>query len=162
MSISDIKRRSPVSNTIVVGLADGYVGYCPTIYGVLGTYTMWTNVGTPAAEKKIAKDLVFGACTAPPCGDYNYLLSTGGNAGGNIDYAQRRSAAVVNGLTPVPPADMSTDYNDFVIVAKGSIFDGGGAVGSRHGDVLYYSSIANALELRCDDLNETGGATCLY
>src|SRR5690606_36084688 len=32
----DIKRRSPVSNTIVVGLTDGYGGYCPTIYGVLG------------------------------------------------------------------------------------------------------------------------------
>lgn len=32
----DIKRRSPVSNTIVVGLTDGLNGYCPTIYGFLG------------------------------------------------------------------------------------------------------------------------------
>jgi hypothetical protein len=32
----DIKRRSPVPNTIVVGLTDGYNGYCPTIYGFLG------------------------------------------------------------------------------------------------------------------------------
>ncbi len=32
----DIKRRSPVSNTMVVGLADGFGGYCPTIYGFLG------------------------------------------------------------------------------------------------------------------------------
>ena len=32
----DIKRRSPVKNTIVVGLTDGFGGYCPTIYGVLG------------------------------------------------------------------------------------------------------------------------------
>ncbi|MCK9410669.1 MAG: hypothetical protein M0Q53_00115 [Prolixibacteraceae bacterium] len=32
----DIKRRSPVSNTIVVGLTDGYGGYCPTQYGVMG------------------------------------------------------------------------------------------------------------------------------
>lgn len=32
----DIKRRSPSSTTIVVGLTDGHGGYCPTIYGVLG------------------------------------------------------------------------------------------------------------------------------
>ncbi len=32
----DIKRRSPVGNTIVVGMTDGYNGYCPTIYGLLG------------------------------------------------------------------------------------------------------------------------------
>ncbi len=32
----DIKRRSPAPITAVVGLADGYGGYCPTIYGVLG------------------------------------------------------------------------------------------------------------------------------
>lgn len=32
----DIKRRSPVSNTIVVSLTDGRGGYCPTIYGFLG------------------------------------------------------------------------------------------------------------------------------
>jgi len=32
----DIKRRSPVDNTIVVGLSDGLNGYCPTIYGFLG------------------------------------------------------------------------------------------------------------------------------
>src|SRR5690606_19687374 len=28
----DIKHRSPVSNTIVVGLTDGLNGYCPTVY----------------------------------------------------------------------------------------------------------------------------------
>lgn len=32
----DIKRRSPVPNTIVVGLTDGLNGYCPTVYGFLG------------------------------------------------------------------------------------------------------------------------------
>ncbi len=32
----DIKRRSPAPLTAVIGLADGYCGYCPTIYGVLG------------------------------------------------------------------------------------------------------------------------------
>lgn len=32
----DIKRRSPTPFTAVVGLADGYCGYCPTIAGVLG------------------------------------------------------------------------------------------------------------------------------
>ncbi len=32
----DIKRRSPALHTAVVGLADGYCGYCPTIAGVLG------------------------------------------------------------------------------------------------------------------------------
>lgn len=32
----DIKRRSPAPYTAVVGLADGYCGYCPTIAGVMG------------------------------------------------------------------------------------------------------------------------------
>jgi neutral ceramidase len=32
----DIKRRSPAPLTAVVGLADGYCGYCPTIAGVMG------------------------------------------------------------------------------------------------------------------------------
>ncbi len=32
----DIKRRSPSKNTIIVGLTDGYGGYCPTISGLLG------------------------------------------------------------------------------------------------------------------------------
>lgn len=32
----DIKRRSPAPITAVVGLTDGYCGYCPTIYGILG------------------------------------------------------------------------------------------------------------------------------
>ena len=32
----DIKRRSPAPITAVVGLTDGFGGYCPTIYGVLG------------------------------------------------------------------------------------------------------------------------------
>jgi hypothetical protein len=32
----DIKRRSPAPFTAVVGLADGFCGYCPTIYGILG------------------------------------------------------------------------------------------------------------------------------
>jgi neutral ceramidase len=32
----DIKRRSPAKSTIVVGLTDGYHGYCPTIYGLVG------------------------------------------------------------------------------------------------------------------------------
>ena len=32
----DIKRRSPAPITAVVGLADGFCGCCPTIYGILG------------------------------------------------------------------------------------------------------------------------------
>ena len=32
----DIKRRSPTPITAIVGLTDGYGGYCPTIYGILG------------------------------------------------------------------------------------------------------------------------------
>ncbi|MFO7900295.1 MAG: hypothetical protein R6V58_14700 [Planctomycetota bacterium] len=32
----DIKRRSPAPLTAVCGIADGYAGYCPTAYGVLG------------------------------------------------------------------------------------------------------------------------------
>ncbi len=32
----DIKHRSPAPITAVVGLTDGYGGYCPTIYGLLG------------------------------------------------------------------------------------------------------------------------------
>ncbi len=32
----DIKRRSPFAITSVVGIADGYHGYCPTVYGALG------------------------------------------------------------------------------------------------------------------------------
>lgn len=32
----DIKRRSPTPLTAVVGLTDGYCGYCPTIAGILG------------------------------------------------------------------------------------------------------------------------------
>jgi len=32
----DIKRRSPAKATAVVGLADGYGGYCPTLYGIMG------------------------------------------------------------------------------------------------------------------------------
>ena len=32
----DIKRRSPAPITVVVGLADGFNGYCPTTYGILG------------------------------------------------------------------------------------------------------------------------------
>lgn len=32
----DIKRRSPAPLTGVVGIADGYNGYCPTTYGILG------------------------------------------------------------------------------------------------------------------------------
>lgn len=32
----DIKHRSPVPNTIVIGLTDGLNGYCPTVYGLMG------------------------------------------------------------------------------------------------------------------------------
>ncbi|MFV2070853.1 MAG: hypothetical protein ACC645_28130, partial [Pirellulales bacterium] len=32
----DIKRRSPAPLTVIVGMADGYCGYCPTIAGILG------------------------------------------------------------------------------------------------------------------------------
>jgi hypothetical protein len=32
----DIKHRSAAGITAVIGLADGYGGYCPTIYGILG------------------------------------------------------------------------------------------------------------------------------
>lgn len=45
----DIKRRSPVSNTMVVGLSDGFGGYCPTINGIVGggysgTSISWTRL----------------------------------------------------------------------------------------------------------------------
>lgn len=32
----DIKRRSPAKYTGIFGLADGYNGYCPTMYGIIG------------------------------------------------------------------------------------------------------------------------------
>lgn len=55
----DIKQRSPFAGTAVLGLADGYVGYCPTIYGVLGGgYTgapiAWTRL-EPYAGYKIVE-----------------------------------------------------------------------------------------------------------
>ncbi len=55
----DIKRRSPAPITAVVGLADGYCGYCPTIYGILGGgYTgdpiSWTRL-EPYAGYKIVE-----------------------------------------------------------------------------------------------------------
>lgn len=55
----DIKRRSPAPITAVVGLADGYGGYCPTIYGILGGgYSgqpiYWTRL-EPTAGYKIVE-----------------------------------------------------------------------------------------------------------
>lgn len=55
----DIKRRSPAQITAVVGLADGYCGYCPTIHGILGGgYTAdpisWTRL-EPYAGYKIVE-----------------------------------------------------------------------------------------------------------
>src|SRR5690606_21909277 len=55
----DIKRRSPFLGTAVVGLADGYAGYCPTIYGIIGGgYTgapiAWTRL-EPYAGYKIVE-----------------------------------------------------------------------------------------------------------
>ncbi|MCF6310869.1 MAG: hypothetical protein L3J39_00305 [Verrucomicrobiales bacterium] len=55
----DIKRRSPASITAIVGLADGYCGYCPTIHGILGGgYTgdpiSWTRL-EPYAGYKIVE-----------------------------------------------------------------------------------------------------------
>jgi neutral ceramidase len=55
----DIKRRSPAPITAVVGLADGYCGYCPTIHGILGGgYTgdpiSWTRL-EPYAGYKIVE-----------------------------------------------------------------------------------------------------------
>jgi len=32
----DLKRRSPFAATAMFGITDGYAGYCPTLYGVLG------------------------------------------------------------------------------------------------------------------------------
>ena len=32
----DVRRRSPAPITAVCGPADGYGGYCPTLYGILG------------------------------------------------------------------------------------------------------------------------------
>ena len=56
----DIKHRSPVSNTMVVGLADGYGGYCPTIHGVLGggysgAPIAWTRLEPYAGYKMVEK-----------------------------------------------------------------------------------------------------------
>jgi hypothetical protein len=52
----DIKRRSPAEITAIVGLADGYGGYCPTVYGILGGgYSgqpiYWTRLETNAGYK---------------------------------------------------------------------------------------------------------------
>lgn len=54
----DIKRRSPVSNTIVVSITDGYNGYCPTIYGLLGggysgAPISWTRLEPHAGYKVV-------------------------------------------------------------------------------------------------------------
>ena len=55
----DIKRRSPVPNTMVVSMTDGFGGYCPTIYGILGggytgTPIAWTRL-EPYAGYKIVE-----------------------------------------------------------------------------------------------------------
>lgn len=52
----DIKRRSPARKTIVVSVADGYGGYCPTVYGILGggysgDPTSWTRLQGEAGYK---------------------------------------------------------------------------------------------------------------
>ena len=52
----DIKRRSPAPLTGVVGIADGYGGYCPTAYGPLGGgYSgepiHWTRLATDAGYR---------------------------------------------------------------------------------------------------------------
>jgi hypothetical protein len=52
----DIKRRSPGESTIVVGMTDGYNGYCPTIYGLLGggysgSPISWTRLEPEAGYK---------------------------------------------------------------------------------------------------------------
>lgn len=45
----DIKRRSPANITAVVGMTDGYAGYCPTIYGILsGGYS-----GSPISWRRL-------------------------------------------------------------------------------------------------------------
>jgi hypothetical protein len=54
----DIKHRSPALITAVVGLADGYGGYCPTIYGILGGgYSghpiYWTRLESHAGYKMV-------------------------------------------------------------------------------------------------------------
>jgi len=52
----DIKRRSPAETTVVVSQADGYGGYCPTVYGVLcggysGDPTSWTKLEMTAGYR---------------------------------------------------------------------------------------------------------------
>ncbi|MEX2568184.1 MAG: hypothetical protein WD431_19705 [Cyclobacteriaceae bacterium] len=52
----DIKRRSPGNSTIVVGMTDGYNGYCPTVYGLLGggysgAPISWTRLDKDAGYK---------------------------------------------------------------------------------------------------------------
>ncbi len=54
----DIEARSPAPITAVVGIADGYCGYCPTAYGVLGggysaTPLSWTRLETLAGYKLV-------------------------------------------------------------------------------------------------------------
>ena len=54
----DIKRRSPTKYTAVVGLADGYGGYCPTIAGILGggysgKAIAWTRLEPMAGYKMV-------------------------------------------------------------------------------------------------------------
>ena len=58
----DIEARSPAPITAVIGLADGYCGYCPTVYGILGggysaAPISWTRL-EPAAGYKIVESAV--------------------------------------------------------------------------------------------------------
>ena len=59
----DIKRRSPGKSTIVVGMTDGYNGYCPTIYGLLGggysgSPISWTRLEPEAGYKIVETSAV--------------------------------------------------------------------------------------------------------
>lgn len=52
----DIKRRSPAPVTMVAQLSDGFSGYCPTVYGVLGggysgDPTYWTRLEIAAGYR---------------------------------------------------------------------------------------------------------------
>ena len=57
----DIKRRSPAPITAVVGITDGYAGYCPTIYGVLGGGYSGQAIGWTRLEPNAGYEIVESA-----------------------------------------------------------------------------------------------------
>jgi len=125
-------------------------------YANTGSFNIWLQkngaAANPASEKYIAANKIFGACTAPPCGKYNYLLHVGGNG----YWHHHRTDGAVNGLYDAQKTK-STSFDNFTVLAVGDILDDT----VKNGDVVYYYSETNETKLVCDDLNPGGGG-CAY